>query len=346
MNGGRAMMPELEREYRALLAREGLEHILAPPQPEAVRAYVEGLSAQEREYIGEHVIAPSSAGGYVVGGNPFADVDAGIRRTLAASGVDVPVDTYVGEFPHRSFNAQARAVPGGTLILLNTGLRTLLDRVATTMVASQLSFTRVGSGAVHLENPAPQPRLRGAEADAALAEAVVAYVCQTEARPASLPRYTLDPPESFGFLMARSAERFAIGHEYGHLLAGHPHTPPDATAENRRREYEADELAAMLILRGIDESSEFVWRALAVAGPFLFLAVHRLITRVRDAIFDIADGVIVPSHPPCDERAAALRDILQRLGERSLLQFGEAWVSSLSLHEPMIVEHARRSAPA
>jgi hypothetical protein len=338
------MMTELEREYRALLAREGLEHLLAPPAPETVRAYVEGLGAQEREYLGADVITPVGAGGHVVpAGSPFADVDAGIRRTLIASGVDVPGDTYVGEFPHRSFNAQAWAVPGGTLILLNTGLRGLLDRVATTMVASQLTFSQYGS--VHLESPTPQQRQRRAEADAALAEAVLAYVCQTEPRPASPPRYTPDPQGAFGFFMARSAERFAIGHEYAHLLAGHLHTPPDGTEENRRREYEADELAAMLILRGVDESSEFVWRALAVAGPFLFLAVHHLVTRVRDAIYDIPDGVIVPSHPPSDERAAVLREILERLGERSLLQFGEAWVSSLSLHEPMIVEYARSSAP-
>lgn len=338
---------ELEHEYRTVLAREGLQHLLAAPDPAAVRAYVEGLSEQEREYIGEDVIGPVRNAGYVVAPeNPFESVDATIREALAASGVAVPGGTYVGEFPHQSFNAQARMVPGGTLILLNTGLRSLLDRVAITLIASQLLFRRDDRGAIDYETATPDQERRRAEADTALAEAVVAYVSQSRTDPAAAPRLGLNPDGALGFFMARSAEQFAIGHEYGHLLAGHLHCPPDGTEERLRHEYEADELAAMLILRGIDESSEVLWRGLAVAGPFLFLAVDHLVTRVRNAVYEIPDGLLTPTHPPSDERAAVLRGIFARLGERHLLQFADAWVSSLEQREPAIVELARAALTA
>ena len=133
--------------------------------------------------------------------------------------------------------------------------------------------------------------------------------------------------------MARSAERFALGHEYGHLLAGHRHAPPDGDPSSSRREYEADELAAMLILRGVDEAAEFRWRALAVAGPFLLLAVEQLVNRVRGAADD--------QHLPPVQRTELLRRIFEQAGARGLLHFAEAWVSSLALREAAIVRLAR-----
>ncbi len=160
---------------------------------------------------------------------------------------------------------------------------------------------------------------------------MVAYLGRDPAEPAA-------DPSSFGYLMARSAERFALGHEYGHLLAGHRHTPPGGDARSARREYEADELAAMLILRGVDEAAEFRWRALAVAGPFLLLAVEQLVNRVR--------GTAEQAHPPPAERTALLRGIFEQAGARGLLHFAEAWVSSLVLREEAVVRHARALLPA
>jgi hypothetical protein len=278
----------------------------------AVRAYVDSLGERDRVSIGEEVLARMRDDGYVLA-NPYDAVDAGIRRTLAVSGVDVPGGTHVGGFPHRSLHAWAHNLPGGTLILLDTALRPLLDRIAGTLVASQLAS-------------APERRQHRAEADAAFADAVVAYLRgeQTE-----LPQ----AQNTFGFFMARSAERFALGHEYGHLLAGHRHAPPGPDGPGSRREYEADELAAMLILRGLDAAAEFRWRALAVAGPFLLLAVEQLVNRVR--------GTADDQHPSPEQRTELLRRIFEQAGARGLLHFAEAWVSSLWLREASIVRRAR-----
>jgi hypothetical protein len=303
------------------------------------RAYVEGLSEPERARIGAEVIAGIRDRGYVLA-NPFDAVDAGIRRTLAVSGVDMPDGVHIGAFPHRSLHAQARHVPGGTLILLDTGLRSLLDRVAGTLVTSQLIPARDEQGGTRYAAAGLQQRQARAEADAGVADALVAY-----ARRIPGPGAHPQAPGTFGYLMARSAERFVLGHEYGHLLAGHRHTPPaprepdrrhgpeQRQEQDRRREYEADELAVMLILRGVDPAAEFRWRALAVAGPFLFLAVEQLVEQVL--------GRTEATHPAPAERTAELRDILQRAGARGLLHFAEAWVSSLALREATIVPMAR-----
>jgi hypothetical protein len=292
----------------------------------AVRAYVETLSEQERAHIGEDVLAAVRAGGYVLP-NPFDAVDAGIRRTLAVSRIDVPAGTQVGEFPHRSLHAQARDVPGGTLILLDTGLRPLLDRMAGTLVASQLSSSQDPDGTARHQPAMLQQRQQRLDTDSAFAAAVAGYLAREPA--------AADPQNSFGFLMARSAERFALGHEYGHLLAGHRHGPPDGDPQHSRREYEADELAAMLILRGVDDGAEFRWRALAVAGPFLFLVVEQLVDRVR--------GTAGGAHQPPADRTVQLRRIFEQAGARGLLHFAEAWVSSLLLRETTIVARARDS---
>jgi hypothetical protein len=291
---------------------------------DALRAYVEGLGERERAQVGEDVLAAVRAGGYVLP-NPFDAVDAGIRRTLAISGVDVPAGTYVGAFPHRSLHARTHTAPAGTVILLDTGLRPLLDEVAGTLVASQLTSSRDQEGTARHQAAMLQQRERRAEADAALAEAVVAFLRREPGGPG--------PQNTFGFFMARSAERFVLGHEYGHLLAGHQHTAPDGDPRTARREYEADELAAMLILRGVDDAAEFRWRALAVAGPFLFLAVEQLVNQVR--------GAADEDHLSPADRTVQLREIFERAGARGLLHFAEAWVSSLLLREATIVRYAR-----
>ena len=291
------------------------------PPPAAVRAYVGSLGERERERIGAEVLAAVRDSGYALA-NPFGEVDAGIRSTLAVSGVGVPTGTHVGGFPHGSLHARGHHSGDGTLILLDPGLRPLLDRIAGTLVAFQLTPAE------------PRERPRGDQADAAFAAAVAAFLLRDPPGPGSAPG-------TFGSFMARSAERFALGHEYGHLLAGHRHAPPGGDDRSIRQEYEADELAAMLILRGVDEGADFRRRALTVAGPFLLLAVEHLVNRVR--------GTADDAYPEPARRTAVLRRIFEQAGARGLLHFAEAWVSSLALREAGIVARALRppgAAPA
>jgi len=77
-------------------------------------------------------------------------------------------------------------VPGGTLILLNTGLNTLLVRVALTLAAATVPFDRDAQRRVILpEKTDAQTALRET-ADAWLADAVLDYIHQRPC-PASAP---------------------------------------------------------------------------------------------------------------------------------------------------------------
>lgn len=146
------MTSPIEREYRALLESKGLDYLLNPPTPETVRDFIEGLSEADREFLAIDVDELRRTGYHVPYQNPLEKVDGKIRKTLAASGLDLPCPVHVGEYPHREFNAYAKAGETGTLILLNTGLLTLLDRAGIAMGASTRPFTRLDSGEIRIDD--------------------------------------------------------------------------------------------------------------------------------------------------------------------------------------------------
>jgi hypothetical protein len=266
--------------------------------------------------------------------NPYIVLNEDLREIIARSGLTDPGPTLVGEVPHQAYNAKARAVPGGTLILLNAGLNTLLLRVALTLAAGVLPSRRdERNRLVARKATAAEDRLRD-EADARLADAVLDYVHQSP-RLASDPQAHSENHLLLAEAMWYSAERFVVGHEFGHLLAGHLHEPPGRT--DPCREFEADEIATLLVMRVL-EDVEPILRGFVVVGPFLFLAVDHLINRVRTALFELPEGLFAPTHPPSDVRAAALRAVVERTGEPSLLQFANTFVASLSMREDAILQ--------
>jgi hypothetical protein len=264
--------------------------------------------------------------------NPYTELDREMRRIIERSGIPDPGPTYVGVFPHRSFNARAQAGPGGTLILLNTGLRTLLDRVASTLAASTRTFTRDENRRVRTTPVTPDEDRTRSDALAGLTRAVLAYVRQTP--DTGGPMALGEDQRRLADAVARSAERFAVGHEYGHLLAGHLHHRPGAG--DTRSESEADELATLLLLRGLDAYAKIL-QGFVLAGPFLFLATDHLVTRVRDRVLDLPAGLFAPTHPPSDARAADVRAVIEQTAGHDLLHIADAFVTTLSGWEEPIL---------
>lgn len=332
------MTTAIEQEYRDLLRHEGFGQLLEPPSRADVRRFVEQLSAAEREFLREPVDEYLTNGYVARYENPYDDLHEQLRNTLRETGLEVPGAVYVGEYPHHAYNAQARRARHGTLILLNTGLRTLLDRVAVVLSASLLTFDRQADGSRRTEHPtAEQNRLRE-QARVMLAESVVAYVSGGAVDAPARIRLPITERQAFGFLIMRSAEKFTVGHELGHLLAGHLHAPPGAGVS---REFEADELAALLLLREFTPATPFLTKAVTAAGPFLFLAVDHLVQRVQQEVFDLPPALMHRTHPPSDERAAVLRGFLIEYDGPTVLQIADACVTWLSGLEPEIVATAR-----
>lgn len=339
------MTSRLREQYRALLEQRGLAHLLTRPSPEELLRRAGQMTPDERQFFVGVVQAirdgtrPAADDGF------FDSVTADILAVLDRSGIPLPTPVYVGQYPHNSFNAQACAVPGGTLILINTGLVTLVHEVAKCWGMSLAPFTRAGDGELSFEQPTAELTRRREEARAVIARAVVAYIFQGDSRLGG--RIPLDSRSASGFHLTRATEWFVISHELGHLLAGHLDVSRTRTGsgelirKTRSQEFEADEIGALLVLRGL-ESRDQLRVNLALAGPFLFFAIDHLVTRVRNEVQDIPEALVVTDHPPSDERAAALRRVFREHAGIGALQFANATISWLSTQEDDILDTVDR----
>ncbi|EID52325.1 M48 family metalloprotease [Saccharomonospora xinjiangensis] len=331
-------MTSLREQYRALLTQRGLRSGLGTPE-ELLRR-IERMAPEERQLFAG--LAASIRDGTLAFPDEglFDGLSAELLAVVERSGLPLPTPVFVGEYPHNSFNAQACAVSGGTLILVNTGLAALVHEVAKCWALSLVPFTRDDDRRVRFEEPTAELTRRRDEARSTIANAVIAYVFLGDSRLGG--RITQDTTAAMGFALTRATERFVISHELGHLLAGHL----DASQTNaehgelirktRPQEFEADEIGALLVLRGLDPGDQ-VQVNLALAGPFVFFAIDHLVTRVRNEVNDIPEGLIVTDHPPSDERAAAMRRLFVESAGIGALQLAGATVSWLSAQEDDIL---------
>jgi hypothetical protein len=183
------------------------------------------------------------------------------------------------------------------------------------------------------------------EARMIIARAVVAYIFRHDAGLGG--RIPADSRTAAGFHLTKATERFVVSHEFGHILAGHMHGPQAQASsgefirKTHAQEFEADEIGALLMLRGLDTDDQLQTN-LAVAGPFFFFAIDHLVTRVRNEVNDIPEALVVTDHPPSDERAAALRRLFLESAGLGALQFANATVSWLSNQEDEILSQADR----
>ncbi|MEU6780076.1 hypothetical protein ABZ912_12790 [Nonomuraea angiospora] len=334
----------LETEYRALLERRGLEHLAAPLAPEEVRRLLDQLGPGEREFFAD-VIQEIRDGGYSIPReNPYDGIKEDLLNALRRSGIALPGPVYVGEYPHNSFNAQACAVPGGTLILVNTGLMTLLYEVAKCIGSSMRILTRTEDHGLLEEEETPELTRQRDDARTTVAHAVLAYIFQGNPGLGGRIPLTADSRALAGIPLAEAARDFVVGHEFGHFLSGHL----DGSAARERsgewirkshdQELEADEIGALLMLRRVGDPGNELRKNLAAAGPFLFFAIDHLVTRVRNEVNGIPMGLIVTDHPPSDERAGILRRLFLEVEGPGALQFANAVVTGLSLMEDDILD--------
>lgn len=353
----------IEDEYRKLLAQEGFERILEPLDPRAVRRLMDYCSKEERKWLGKGTRKLIYDSNYLAGRrNLFEKINDDIRMTLSINGVRAPGEVYVGAHPHRQYNAKSRAVRSGTLILIYAGVRILLNH-ATIAVGESIStmHDRRVRGGMRFDKETEEQRRRKDAACERFARALITHFGHVDMPEPVSAMPTFTPKGVLGILLADSAEYFAVTHEYGHLLAGTLHNPLSEQKSGKFRagsphpEDEADELGALLIMSAFDGPSELIrhglrksdadlWKQIAIAGPFLFLAIQHLVARARKEVFDI-DGNDNETHPPSDERATHLRALFKRFEYREYLQMGEALVVWLSTFEDEIIERTRRMLP-
>lgn len=271
-----------------------------------------------------------------------------IDRWLARRGIVLASETYVGALPTGLFNAQATVVPGGALMLVNTGLMMLLHQ-ATKIVGWAMRFTEYGpQGELLPHRTAGRPTHSMAEIQEALTEVVIAYLANEDSTYATRHPALGGVRGAVAARLCYACELFVIAHEYGHVHGGHlsvggrrlilPDAPTTPLAtKSTNQEVEADRFAFELLL---DAS---VGRVFADIAPVIFFALAELIdTARRDGlgVSALADA----DHPSPSKRIAHAREFF---GNRLDDAFGLAdpILGFIQFHTPVVVQgvRARRS---
>jgi hypothetical protein len=345
-------------EYWDLLRARGIDHLIRPtPSPEEEAKFIaqiteetqrtaaawgeEDLVAGFADFAAQHRFRREAAPGERP--DRHASTAEQIEKAISAMGFELPGPVYVGEYPHNSLNAQARAARNGTLLLINVGLPYLLSEVALAFVSRMVVATRSEDGSFHHQEPTEAMRRRIAESDENLANSLATYLLLTDTSLGGRQPADMTARGIMGYLAARAAITFAVAHEYGHFLAGHLHTPRPTgfLKKTHDQELEADEIGMLLSLRAqeFDEmlSKVSFGKAAAVQGAFLFFAVDHLLNRVRAEMPEFFEQRIVSDHPPSDLRAASLRQTLIELEGPDILQLADALLPIISSHEDRVI---------
>lgn len=222
----------------------------------------------------------------------------------------------------------------------------LVLEIAKTFAVSMGFFNRDEDGGVTFAEATAVERERTELAEAAMARSLLAYLLQGDAtRGGRQPFHT----ESAGMAwrLTDATTRFVIAHELAHLLEGHLATPREREAgswltRTREQEFQADRTGALLALRALENPTDQILNHFAVAGPLFFFAIDHLISRVRNEIDDIPQGMRLSDHPSSDERGAALRAIFQDIHGPLVLQLADVCVHWLAGREDGIVAAADR----
>src|SRR5437660_226463 len=225
----------LIQESHALCRHDGLDHLLrrdptADDEALLLRRIREGAERSaavygERILLEDHLREAEARQSLGPRADTHGEVASLVEDALADLDFALPGPVHVGEYPHKSFNAQACRMRSGTLILINTGLNMLIFEVALALNTSVLFADVTDSGDIRLQEQSSAMRDRVEKARDKLARALATYVLHTDFRLESKQEIDLTTRGFLSFVEQRSAQIFAVAHEYGHFLAGHLDRP-------------------------------------------------------------------------------------------------------------------------
>jgi hypothetical protein len=213
------------------------------------------------------------------------------------AGVPLTSPIFVGEFPTYEMNGCVIPLPGGKLILVNSGLAFLLQHVSQAIAAFRVSNQVAGGGTW----PTVGFDKQGTEITTGrLANVIIPYV---------FLGFRIRPegpvvPGLFQYLVSalvfQGALDFVVAHEVGHVVKGHL----SAKQSSWDQEFEADETGLKLACDTQDLQAATPWLAELIretrfAGAILFLRLSALLDDVveRSAVRSLLH-IVETSRPP------------------------------------------------
>ena len=245
--------------------------------------------------------------------------------------IHMPV--FVGEYPTHSFNAQAEFVPGGALILINTGLRNMIDEIVK-IIGLTITFTGTpgppGPESIIYEEAVTIER----ETIAGLVINVICSYLFLERIP-DVNLSGLFDFKKLGFHRIKfwaeytaAIKKFVVAHEFGHILAGHLDETRSINinsysddlnliAKDWLMEYEADIYAIRLQLGSgeivVDSDAELRKLEIIFLGAMIFFEIDRLINMIWKEMKGYGDVLFVGDHPPSNIRWKRINDYYTEL---------------------------------
>ena len=319
----------MPRRYDDAFIREQAEKWVRSVQPDlAAEELARQVDVVAADLIAKYAEVPTpyeDAGGYFI----LSELRREVEQSIRDLGLPLPAPPAFGSLPTGQVNALTIAVPRSDehVILFEDELFTfalLFSKAVVRAFPSTGQADADGNVGFTLEPAAVQQRVRDDPSVLdRFADVVLAYALT--GNPSRAEQYW--PEADYGRLaeLAReSMELFVLGHEYGHIIAGHL---GDASVERRMlpaqsvdevsyawgQEFEADYIGVALGVRSMNRSKG-VDASLSFWGADLFFSALDVMDRCTSLLRHGDEGVqTLGSHPPSAERRQGVRLYLSRL---------------------------------
>ncbi|MFF9806049.1 hypothetical protein ACF1G5_13105 [Streptomyces coeruleorubidus] len=251
------------------------------------------------------------------------------RIQNAASGLLSPLPEFpiVGTVPTGDVNAITVAVPGSRqcVILIQDQLFNYALLFSKIMAMSFPHINDPGKNGFLSFSADPSEVIANIENSPYISQRfrqlILAYL--TEGSPGRAPAYILEQPHmSMAQILYNSMELFVMGHEYGHIIAGHldgidrsaaalGSKEVQIVARNWKQEHEADALGMRLAITAKQEEGFDI--PMSFWGADFFFTCAEVVEKGLSVIETGQEGnVQMGSHPPPNRRRKVIRAILRQ----------------------------------
>jgi hypothetical protein len=272
------------------------------------------------------------------------ELSAEVERDIKSANQTLTHQIFAAEFPTGSFNAQVVPSESGLLVLINNGLMMFIYQTLKVMVYSafdeRLAFE--------------SNRDSSKWANSALAEIILAYLIFRD------PRFAKRLPAPGGLKamligdFVNPCEKFAVAHEYGHILGNHLELASkfalstsvgdlEAIQKNWLQEYEADVIGASIMLQSapkpINDDNDFMALKFIVGGPLIFFTLDNLITQSISQLRKNVKFNAITDHPPSHLRIENLKNFFEKVTHTTeVFRVYEDFVTWLSVRESDVLK--------
>ena len=308
--------PQLEKEYKALLKKHELVILphAAPDQVDEYRAALLASGHSEEEVEGLIDTLSGDQPGFA---RMLQELAQEVESDIRAHGATLDEEVFTGEFPTGSLNARIMTCEHGCLVLFNTGLMITTFLILKTMARSFVFST---DGQPPQDIPTTQTVVNELLP-------ILHHYHKGDARLAPRIERTVGNQLVILMRLLWATEKFVMAHEYAHLLCGHVgnavqhealHTNTgtiEVVSLSHKKELDADVAALALLMETANWSENASDAQIRIAGPFIFFAIHDMLTRVGEALYDKPAGYS-SSHPTTALRIETLRTyVFSKYGE-------------------------------